>query len=74
MKTKSSSPSEIAITASCRHQNIVEFIDVCLVSDQVWLILEYVHGDNLTELLERYTDHPELRLKECHIAYICREV
>jgi serine/threonine protein kinase len=60
--------TEISIMRSSRHANIVEYIDSYMVRDRLWVVMEFMNGGCLTEILDQY-EH--LKLQEAHIAYIC---
>jgi len=63
--------NEIGMMKNCKHDNIVQYIDSYLVADELWVVMEYMGGGCLTEVLDQYRD---LQLGEEHIAYICQEV
>ena len=61
--------NEISILKSSHHPNIVNYLDSYLMGPQLWLIIEYMEGGALTELLE-YRGH----LDEPDIATISNEI
>jgi len=63
--------TEIAIMKSSSHPNIVEYMDAYLMGDQLWVVMEFMGGGCLTEVLEQF-EH--VKLAEAQIAFICREV
>jgi len=63
---------EIAILKSSDHPNIIKYYDSFLLSKRkLWLIMEFMHGGCLTDVLERFNDG--LRLSELQIARVCLE-
>lgn len=63
--------NEIGMMKGCKHENIVQYIDSYLVADELWVVMEYMGGGCLTEVLDQYR---ELQLTEEHMASICNEV
>eukprot|EP01121_Diplochlamys_sp_Union-15-3_P002769 TRINITY_DN1255_c0_g2_i2.p1 TRINITY_DN1255_c0_g2~~TRINITY_DN1255_c0_g2_i2.p1 ORF type:complete len:238 (+),score=41.19 TRINITY_DN1255_c0_g2_i2:243-956(+) len=55
---------------SSKHQNIVEYVDSYLVADKLWVVMEYMDGGCLTEVLEQFD---RIKLSEEEIALICFE-
>jgi serine/threonine protein kinase len=63
--------TEIAIMKTSPHFSIIEYIDSFIVDGtQLWVVMEYMDGGCLTDLLEEY---PAVKLNELHIAYICKQ-
>jgi len=62
--------TEIGIMKSCKHPNIVEYIDSYLLNDSLWVAMEYMGGGCLTEILEQFNT---VKLVESQIAYVCLE-
>jgi len=62
--------TEISIMKTSRHPNIVEYIDSYIVGDQLWVVMEYMGGGCLTEILEQF-EH--VQLTEAQIALVCKE-
>ncbi|KAJ3381789.1 Protein kinase [Entophlyctis sp. JEL0112] len=60
--------NEIAIMKELIHPNIVKYLDSYLVGNDLWLILEYMEGGKLTDIIENN------KLVEPQIACICNEV
>jgi hypothetical protein len=58
--------TEIAIQKLSQHPNIVAYKETYLVKDQLWIVLEYIHGGPLTEVLG-----PTINFPEPCIAYVC---
>tara|TARA_R110002050_G_scaffold34420_7_gene86965 strand:- start:1203 stop:2303 length:1101 start_codon:yes stop_codon:yes gene_type:complete len=63
--------TEISIMKSSHHDNIVDYIDSYIVDDQLWVVMEYMGGGCLTEVLEQF-DH--VKMNEGQIARCCVEV
>lgn len=63
--------NEIGMMKGCKHENIVQYIDSYLVADELWVVMEYMGGGCLTEVLDQYR---ELQLTEEQMANICHEV
>ncbi|GAM22823.1 hypothetical protein SAMD00019534_059980 [Acytostelium subglobosum LB1] len=62
--------TEIGILKSCKHPNIIDYIDSYLVGDSLWVAMEYMGGGCLTEVLDQFAT---VKLLESQIAYICQE-
>ena len=60
--------TEINIMKKSRHPNIVEYFDSYLKGDKLWVVMEYMDGGCLTEILEQFDN---VRLSERQIAYVC---
>lgn len=63
--------NEIGMMKGCKHENIVQYIDSYLVADELWVVMEFMGGGCLTEVLDQFR---ELQLTEEHMANICQEV
>lgn len=61
---------ELDFLKSCKHPNIISYIDSYLVNSKVWVSMEFMEGGSLTDVILCW---PELKLTEGHIAYISRE-
>eukprot|EP01105_Mastigella_eilhardi_P025222 TRINITY_DN679_c0_g1_i5.p1 TRINITY_DN679_c0_g1~~TRINITY_DN679_c0_g1_i5.p1 ORF type:complete len:701 (+),score=145.19 TRINITY_DN679_c0_g1_i5:49-2103(+) len=61
--------NEIAIMKSSHHPNIVDYFDSFLEKSHLLVVMEFMSGGCLTEILEQYESG--LHLNEGHIAYIC---
>lgn len=59
--------TEIAIQKLSAHPSIVSYKETYLQKDQLWIVMEYMHGGPLTEVLGPTIDFPE----PC-IAYVCK--
>ncbi|EEB05819.2 STE/STE20/PAKA protein kinase Shk1 [Schizosaccharomyces japonicus yFS275] len=59
--------NEILVMRSNRHKNIVNFIDTFFYKGELWMVMEYMRGGSLTEVVTSNT------LSEGQIAAICRE-
>ncbi|EGC36783.1 hypothetical protein DICPUDRAFT_31335, partial [Dictyostelium purpureum] len=62
--------TEIGIMKSCKHQNIIDYIDSYLVGDSLWVAMEFMGGGCLTEILEQFNT---VKLNESQIAFVCAE-
>lgn len=61
--------TEICMQTMSRHPNVVSYIETYQTSEHVWMVMEYMEGGPLTDLVA--VGKP---WKEQHIAYVCREV
>lgn len=59
--------TEIAIQKMSAHASIVSYIETYIVKDQLWIVMEYMHGGPLTEVLG-----PTIEFPEACIAYVCK--
>jgi len=62
--------SEIHIMKESKHKNVVAFIDSFRIDTQLWVVMEYMGGGCLTEILEQVETCP---MSEAHIAWVCKE-
>jgi len=62
--------SEIHIMKESDHKNIVAYKDSFRVDSQLWVVMEYMGGGCLTEILEQF-DY--CQMNEGHIAWVCKE-
>uniref|UniRef100_A0A0N5A668 non-specific serine/threonine protein kinase n=1 Tax=Parastrongyloides trichosuri TaxID=131310 RepID=A0A0N5A668_PARTI len=56
--------NEVVLMKDLKHNNIVSMHNSYLVDDELWVIMEYMEGGPLTDVVT------EMRLEECIIAYI----
>lgn len=53
--------NEIAMMESCKHENIVEYIGAYSNSQDLWIVMEYMSGGKLTDLLlNTHFSEPEI--------------
>jgi len=57
--------SEIEVMRECRHANIVNYVESYLVSNELWVVMEYLEGGALTDVVT------ETVLNEAQMAGIC---
>mmetsp|Transcript_35556 Transcript_35556/g.48582 ORF Transcript_35556/g.48582 Transcript_35556/m.48582 type:complete len:517 (+) Transcript_35556:56-1606(+) len=62
--------TEISIMKTSHHDNIVDYIDSYIVNDQLWVVMEFMGGGCLTEILEQFKS---IQMAEEQIARVCRE-
>ena len=60
---------EIAIQKLSVHESIVDYVETFVHEEQLWIVLEFVHGGTLTEVLG-----PTIAFPEPAIAFVCRQV
>jgi len=58
--------NEVVTMKNYHHSNIVELYEAYLVNEELWVVMEYLDGGALTDIVT-YT-----RLKEDQIAYFCK--
>jgi hypothetical protein len=62
--------TEIQMMQTLKHQNIVDYIDAYKWKNDLWVVMEFMGGGSLTEILELYKT---LQLTEPQIALLCFE-
>jgi len=63
--------NEIILMKTSNHKNIVHFCDCYKVGEEIWVVMEFMEGGSLTDLLDLYDKG--LELNEEDIAYILKE-
>ncbi|KAJ3299661.1 Protein kinase [Blyttiomyces sp. JEL0837] len=59
--------NEILIMRESKHPNIINYLDSFLVKGDLWVVMEYMEGGKLTDIIE------SVSLSEAQISTICRE-
>jgi len=59
--------NEILVMRESQHPNIVNYLDSYLVNEELWVVMEYMDGGPLTDVIERNT------INETQISTICLE-
>lgn len=60
--------NEILVMKESQHPNIVNYLDSYLVKSELWVIMEYMEGGPLTDIIDNNT------MSESQISTICCEV
>ncbi|KAJ8972821.1 hypothetical protein NQ317_008738 [Molorchus minor] len=59
--------NEVVIMRDYHHPNIVEMFDSYLVNDELWVVMEFLEGGALTDIVTH------ARMDEEHIATVCKQ-
>jgi len=62
--------TEISIMKTSKHPNIVDYMESYIVGDQLWVVMEFMGGGCLTEVLEQFE---YCQMTEPQIAHVCTE-
>jgi len=62
--------TEIIMMKALIHPNIVRYIDSCIVGEKLWLVMEFMSGGSLTDILDHY---PVIKMNDPEIAIIMLE-
>jgi len=62
--------TEISIMKTSKHRNVVDYIESYIVGDQLWVVMEFMGGGCLTEVLEQFEC---VQMTEPQMAYCCLE-
>lgn len=63
--------SEIHIMKESSHENVVHYYDSYRVENQLWVVMEFMGGGCLTEILEQFE---YVKMNEKQIAWVCQQV
>lgn len=71
-ETKEAMATEIYIMKSCKHDNIVDYIDsFIVVYVELWVVMELMENGALVDILNQYDSG--VQMQESAIAFACRE-
>ncbi|KAK4474861.1 hypothetical protein MN116_001975 [Schistosoma mekongi] len=59
--------NEILVMRTYRNPNVVNYLDSYLLGDELWVVMEYLDGGSLTDVIT------ETCMNESHIGTVCRE-
>jgi serine/threonine-protein kinase CLA4 len=59
--------NEIYVMRDSRHENIVNYLDSYFVKNELWVIMEYMEGGSLTDIIDCN------KITETQIACICQQ-
>ncbi|CAM1325012.1 PAK3 (predicted) [Pycnogonum litorale] len=66
--TKEAIINEILVMRENKHPNVVNYLDSYLVGEEIWIVMEYLAGGSLTDVVTK------MCMDEGQIAAVCREV
>ena len=66
--------NEVDILRMVSHENIVRYVDFIETNETFYLIMEYIKGYTLRELLVKYTQKMKKNLPECFVRNIARQI
>jgi len=61
---------EIYIMKQSAHNNVVQYFESFRLDDKLWVVMEFMDGGCLTEILEQFEN---VKMNEEQIAWVCRE-
>jgi hypothetical protein len=62
---------EVRLAARIQHPNVVDTIDVVVERDEVFLVMEYVHGESLAQLLQVAAEEGRAVPTDVIVAIVC---
>lgn len=62
---------EIEIIATSQHNNIVKYIESFEMGDELWVVMEYMSGGSLYDLVQKYSTG--FVFTESEVAYVIAE-
>ncbi|ELP92705.1 serine/threonine protein kinase, putative [Entamoeba invadens IP1] len=69
-KSKRAILTEVSTLSQYKHDNVVTYIECYLINEMLWLVMEYMDGGCLTDIIDHHDEMPiSLKL----IAFVCDE-
>jgi len=62
--------TEINIMRTCKHDNVIEYIDSYVVDNQLWVVMGFMDAGCLTDILEQFS---AIQMSEPQISRVCNE-